>query len=207
MKKTLLFFAVLILFAASGYAQAPDVEQPNGTPHQTTLNWTPGTSVTGVTVAGYDVFASATPGGETGTNAINGSTLISGTTYIDTAVTPGAQKCYVVEAKSTAGNLSKPSNEVCGTTPNNPNPPTLSAAIVSIIINGGKETITAQYAEGTAGTATGYELWGSGKLLQRGFPAISNTGKYTVTWTGKVANAANPVLTVEDATGQVATTE
>lgn len=97
--------------------------QPNGTPHQANLSWTASTPVTGVTVAGYNVYRATTAGGESGA-AINGTTLITGTSYIDATVVSGSTYFYKVEAQSSTGNQSVPSNEASGTVPQNPSGPT-----------------------------------------------------------------------------------
>jgi hypothetical protein len=185
---------------------AQAVEQPNGTPHQTVLSWATSPPVTGVTVSGYNVYKSSTSGGESGTKAINGATLVSGTTYTDASVTPGATAYYVVEAQSSTGNQSVPSNEVSATTPNNPNPPVLSAAIVSINVNGKKETITASYTDTNPVAKTAYQLWSTTGLLKSGEPSVASSGSYLITWSGATANAPHPSLTVEDDSGNVATT-
>jgi hypothetical protein len=206
MLKKLVFPIICLAFIsgiASAQAKAQAVEQPNGTPHQTVLQWTASAPVSGVTIAGYNVYKSTTKGGESATKSIN-STLITGTTYTDTSVVPGQTAFYVVDAQATTGNQSGPSNEVSATTPSNPNPPVLSAAIVSMNISGKKETIVAQFSETTPGTEVAYELWGSGKLLQRG---TSTSSTQTISWSGQAVNGVKPVLTVADASGAVASSD
>lgn len=117
--------------AALTLAASPDpqttgapVGLPNGTQHSTALSWTPGPVVTGVTIAGYNVFRSTTAGGEAGTTAINGSTPITGTTYTDLSVVPGTTYFYVATAQSSTGNQSGFSNEATTVIPGNPSNPT-----------------------------------------------------------------------------------
>lgn len=93
---------------------------PNGTPHSTALSWNASTS----TVAGYNVFRSTITGGEAGTPALNGATVISGTSFTDTSVVPGTTYFYVVSAQAATGNQSGFSNEATDTIPNNPANPT-----------------------------------------------------------------------------------
>jgi hypothetical protein len=205
-----LTFAMLILtalFVLAGpvNAQTPALEQPTGTPHSTTLACTPGAAVAGATVSGYNFYKSATAGGEKGTAAINGATPVSTCNFVDTNVTQGATAFYVVEAQSSTGNQSAPSNEISVTTPSNPNPPVLSASIVAINVNGTRETVAAQYTDPLR-VPTAYELWASGKLLVRG-TWTSDTTSHSVTWSGNTSNGVNPVLTVADASGQVASTD
>jgi len=121
--RTLGVFAILA-FAAVGHAQTiPIAPAATGTAHSTFFSWTASASVSGVTVAGYNLYCSATSGGETGTPAVNGATLITGTSYTDLSVTPGTQQFCVFTAQSTTGAQSAFSTEVSFTTPTNPNPP------------------------------------------------------------------------------------
>jgi len=97
---------------------------PNGTAHSTALSWTASVPVSGVTIAGYNVFRSTTSGGEAGASALNGATPIAGTSFTDTSVVAGTTYFYVVAAQSTTGNQSGFSNEATDTIPNNPSNPT-----------------------------------------------------------------------------------
>lgn len=103
----------MMLLAVAGSCQ---------TQHQAILSWTAPTG----TVTSYNVYRSATPGGEKfGTPLASAST----TTYTDVAVTPGQSVCYTVTAVN-GSNESGFSNEVCGTVPSNPNAP--SALILTV---------------------------------------------------------------------------
>jgi fibronectin type 3 domain-containing protein len=96
---------------------------PNGTAHSTGLIWTPGAPVTGLTVSGYNIYRSTTANGEGGSFALNGSTLVTTTSYTDTSVVPGTTYFYVVAAQSSNGNQSGFSNEATSVIPNNPSNP------------------------------------------------------------------------------------
>ena len=103
---------------------AAPVGLPNGTAHQAVISWTASAPVSGVTVAGYNVYRATSAGGEAGTSAINGTTLVTSATFTDTSVTSGTKYFYVVAAQSTTGNQSAFSNESSGTVPSNPTNPT-----------------------------------------------------------------------------------
>jgi len=79
--------------------------------HAVTLNWTASSS-TGV--AGYDVFRSTTSGGPY--TQMN-STLITGTTYKDTAVSPGVTYYYVATSVTSSGVQSAYSSQISATVP------------------------------------------------------------------------------------------
>lgn len=189
---------VFLSVSANGlHAQArPQLQPAGGTPHSATLTWMAGAPVTGVTVAGYNVYRGSAPMME-GASAIN-STLVSGLTYADTSVTAGASYCYIVEAQSGTGNQSGPSNEVCVTIPSNPNAPTLTITSASLVTNGNKQTITASYQD-TPQVGTFYVLWGSnGSVLKKGTLTADN-GLYAINWTGR--NSGVAWLDVCDALG------
>lgn len=97
---------------------------PNGSPKQVSVTWTASAAVTGVTVAGYNVFRSTTAGGEAGALALNGSSVIAGTSFVDTTVVAGTKYFYVVAAQDTNGFQSGFSNEASITPPPNPANPT-----------------------------------------------------------------------------------
>jgi hypothetical protein len=198
MKKAIGFLALLLVLCSSAAlaAQTP-TGQPAGTPSSVVLNWT--ASVTaGV---GYNVYRATATGLEAGTPALNGGTPITATTFTDVTVTSGTTYFYVVSS-TLAGVQSKFSNEI-SVVPTLPAPPVLSGATVAVMQDGNQtRTITASYTD-TSGLPTAYQLWGGSTLLQKGQPAISSTGQYSVTWTGRNGKSPSPVLTVEDAAGNV----
>ncbi len=63
--------------------------------HQAVLTWTKSTDDTGAVGQGYNVYRSTTPGTEA-VPAINGTTLIVGTTFTDTSIVAGQKYDYVV---------------------------------------------------------------------------------------------------------------
>ena len=210
MKRIALGFFLLAMMAIAIPAQAQTTPTglAAGSPaSKVNLAWTASTPVTGVTIAGYDVFRSTTSGGEAGTLALNGSTPITGTTFVDSTGTPGATYFYVISAQSTAGKLSAFSNEATATLPANPNPPTLGVVTFSIV-NGPNNTkiIAAAYTD-TTGGQTAYQLWSGSTLLKSGTPAIAANGSYSFSWKVKKALLTTPSLTIEDAGGNVATSE
>ena len=186
--RTLGVFAILA-FAAVGHAQTiPIAPAATGTAHSTFFSWTASASVSGVTVAGYNLYCSATSGGETGTPAVNGATLITGTSYTDLSVTPGTQQfCVVTAATAGSAQQSAFSNEVSFTTPSNPAPPTgLTVPIVALNISGNKETLSATWKD-SPGSVTGYVVWNGSKILTQGLATDpKNTGNYSISWNGKV---------------------
>jgi hypothetical protein len=128
MKKIILMlgtvlFALLVFRPSPGALVSAQGLKLQATPHGTVLSWY---DIDAGPTIGYNVYKGSTPGGESAT-ALNGSTLLdlgqacstsAGTqcSYTDSAVTPGAQGCYVVKASN--GTLtSAASNEVCVTTP------------------------------------------------------------------------------------------
>jgi fibronectin type 3 domain-containing protein len=118
------------VFAAQASGTVP-VGLPTGTiavAHSATIVWTADAG----TVAGYNVYRSTASGGEAGQAALNGATLITGTTYTDTTVSAGATYFYVVAAQASTGQQSGFSNEASGTVPTDvPNPPNPSGCAVS----------------------------------------------------------------------------
>jgi hypothetical protein len=145
MKKLILLFGLFIAIQVHA-SPNPGAVSATGTAHSTTFTWTPASQPTGITVAGYNLYCAPTSGGETAVNPVNGSTLITGTSYVDTSVTAGTTQFCVMTADTTGGaQQSAFSNEVTFTTPSNPNPPTLSITSVAININGNNETVTAQW--------------------------------------------------------------
>lgn len=202
MRKTVFRLASLICFAMlsvvpGASAQVP-TGQPNGTPPSVTLKWTASATAS----AAYNVYRATATGQESGTPALNGATPVTATTYVDTTVAAGTTYFYVVSA-TLAGVQSAFSNEVSAPVPTLPAAPVLSGTTISASFNGHKtKMITASYTD-TSGQPTAYQLWGGSALLQKGQPAVSANGQYSVTWTGKNGKAPSPSLTVEDAAGNV----
>ena len=198
-----LCFLAILASATLGHAQGiPVAPAATGTPHDTQFTWTASAPVTGVTVAGYNLYCSPTSGGETGVSAVNGSALIPGTSYTDTAVTAGTKQfCVVTAATAGSAQQSAFSAEVSFTTPNNPNPPTnLTIPVVALNTNGNKETLTASWQD-KPGSVTGYVVWNGSKILAQGLASDpKNTGSYSISWNGKVqANVYVQVFDVKQA--------
>lgn len=92
--------------------------------HQVQLSWTASTDA----VSGYNIYRGTNPPGNEGATPINPS-LVTGTSFIDTAVTAGEKLDYVVTAVSAQGVESVHSNEVIVTVPIQP--PTNLVAVAS----------------------------------------------------------------------------
>lgn len=163
-----------LLFHSSAQAQTTPTLQASGTVHGTTLIWTPAVSQpAGVTVAGYNVYK-GTAAGKEAPPAVNGTTLVTGTTFTDTSVVPGQTAFYVVETQSTTGNQSVPSNEVSATTPNNPNPPVLTIGNVAILRQGGQDRLQVDWTDAN-GAATAFVIFGgAGQVLKQGSQTAAN---------------------------------
>lgn len=159
------------------FTTVADNEAPNapGNPGATAagagqidLTWSASTdnpSPGGVGVDGYNVYrctgTSCTPS-TTASTPVNGSTLISGTSYNDTTVSASTGYSYVITAVDNVGNESSPSTVVHATTPaptcsGNPTQPGSPAA--------GTRTITSvsfSWAASTASagcTLSGYHIY------------------------------------------------
>jgi endoglucanase len=91
--------------------------------HSVTLTWIASTD----TVSGYNVYRGTSGAGSEGASPINGTTLVTGLTYVDTNVADGTSYEYYVEAVSAAGLSSVPSVQVSATVP--VAPPTGLAAV------------------------------------------------------------------------------
>jgi hypothetical protein len=125
--------ALPLAFLLASVAAFPPTQGPagvaGGTGHSTTLTWVASTSAN---VTGYWVYGASVSGGEAGTTPLN-ATQVTALTFVDTTVTAGASRCYVVVATDAAGDLSPFSNEACATTPagNVVNPPPGAPTVVA----------------------------------------------------------------------------
>ena len=164
---------------------------------QVNLSWSASTdnpSPGGVGVDGYNIYrctgASCTPS-TTASTPVNGSTLVSGTSYNDTTVSASTGYSYVITAVDNVGNESSPSTVVHATTPaptcsGNPTQPGTPTA--------GTRTVTSvsfSWAASTASTGctlNGYHIYqvnGSTYTL-----ITSVTGGTTVTITALTPNTS-----------------
>ena len=91
--------------------------------HKVTLSWTASTD----TVDGYNVYMAVNAPGTEKAPAVNGSTLITGTTYTATVPSPGVYEFVVTSVENGAESAHSP--EVSATVP--PFPP--SAIVVTAI--------------------------------------------------------------------------
>ena len=200
-----IFLLSFLLLPLAALAQTAPVGLAAGSPaSKVNLNWT-ASATPAAQVAGYDVFRATTAGGEAGTTALNGATPVVGTAFVDSTAVAGQTYFYVVSTQGTNSKLSAFSNEVTAAVPSNPAPPVLGVVTFSILPQGKKETIVASYSETTPGTHTAFQLWSGKGLLKSGVPTLANDGKYSVSWTGAIASAPHPSLTIEDDAGNVAT--
>lgn len=92
--------------------------------HSVTLTW----AASPDTVNGYNVYRGTNPPGAENALPLNAA-LITGLTYVDTAVVAGEKLDYVVTAVSAAGLESIHSNEVTVTVPLQP-PSNLVATVI-----------------------------------------------------------------------------
>ena len=123
--KKLTLFALFAFFAVSAHAQAPKGTLP---PHQTTISWTNPTDPVGDTITGSNAYrCPGTCTASSGTFAVLNSTPISGTSYVDSAVTANTTYTYCVTNLVTlpTGSFETPcSAVVTATIPNSPGVPT-----------------------------------------------------------------------------------
>lgn len=166
-RKACLIIGIALLFSIPAKAQVV------ASTHQNAISWTAAAPVTGVTIAGYNIFKSTTSGKEA-PPALNGTTPITGLSYVDSNVAVGQTNFYVVQTVSTTGNSSVPSNEVSATTPPNPNPPTITITSVSINNVSGQDRLqvnwTAPNNDATAFTIFG----GQGQVLKQASQTTAN---------------------------------
>jgi hypothetical protein len=81
--------------------------------YSVSLTWSPSTS----SVVGYNVYRGTSPGGESLTSPINGSSLVGGESYSDTNVVSGTTYYYVVTAVNASGVQSADSSEASANVP------------------------------------------------------------------------------------------
>ncbi|MHB1884951.1 MAG: beta strand repeat-containing protein, partial [Acidimicrobiales bacterium] len=92
---------------------APSIVSATGGNSSVLVTWTVPVSNGGATVTGYDLYEGTTPGGEAAT-PVNGSTLITATSYTVTGLTNGTTYYFTVRAVNEVG-PSAPSNEASAT--------------------------------------------------------------------------------------------
>jgi len=147
---------------------SPTVSAPISGVDQITLNWTDA----GHAVNGYNIYRGNSLGGENYTSPINGTTLVTGTTYVDTGFSATSTCYYTVEAVNTGGS-STPSNE--------------TFAAVGPVISAG----AAAGLNPVTGTATALSVLGTENGSGTGLTYTwSYTGPLGVTYTGN-ANGTN----------------
>ncbi len=83
-----------------------------------TLTWSTPASASASAIEGYDVYEGTSSGGES-SSAVNGTTLISGTSYMVSGLTNGVTYYFVVKAMNSVG-ISPASNEASATPVVNP---------------------------------------------------------------------------------------
>ena len=133
-------------------AQTP----PSGTPHSVTLTWTAPSPVGGSgTVAGYNVYKSVAGAAFAKVN----TTLISGLTTTDTAVTAGQALSYCATTVDTNNEESVCSIAVSATVPTNPNPPVLHITSVALNRVGSQDRLQVDWTD-TNGVATSVNIFG-----------------------------------------------
>lgn len=201
MKKLFLLF-VLAAIPFTAKAQTVPVLQANGTPHSNTLSCTPGAPVAGVTVIGFNFYKSSTANGEVGTPALNGATPVPTCNFTDTNVTPGTTAFYKADAQASNGNHSVPSNEVSGTTPSNPNPPTVTITSATLVITGDTQTATVKWTD-PSGIEQDFKFTNNVTYLAQGITTSAN-GLYAQKFTGPVGQVIQ--FTACNAAGSCATT-
>ena len=83
-----------------------------------TLTWSAPASASASAIESYDIYEGTSSGGES-SSAVNGTTLISGTSYMVSGLTNGVTYYFVVKAMNSVG-ISPASNEVSATPVVNP---------------------------------------------------------------------------------------
>ena len=108
MKRLLLTLAAAIAIAGAAAAQNP---------HKVTLTWTASADAAHQSLT-YTVYRGSGACTASPTlSPLSGADLLTNTTYVDLAVTGGAEYCYQAVAVSAAGVISAPSNSVSVTVP------------------------------------------------------------------------------------------
>ncbi|HEX3793996.1 MAG TPA: IPT/TIG domain-containing protein [Acidimicrobiales bacterium] len=115
------------------------------------LNWTAPASTGGSPVLGYDVYEGSTPGGESSV-PINGTTLVSGTSFTANGLNTGTRYYFEVKAINAKGG-SSPSSEDAATT----------ASVAPTVT--GVSPASGPAAGGTTVTITGSNFNGATKVL------------------------------------------
>jgi hypothetical protein len=112
-----LMLTLMLLIGSSALAQAA---------HQTVITVTPPAAQTGVVISGFKVYKGTTSGGETLYATLAASTTQF--TYTDTVATPGQTTFYRLTTLCSTCTTTESafSNEISGTTPNAPNPPSIT---------------------------------------------------------------------------------
>ena len=96
------------------------------------LTWTAPASTGGATILGYDVYQGTTTGGENYTTPVNGTTLVTTTSYTATGLTNGVTYYFTVKAVNAVGG-SAASNEATSSAPITvPGAPTTLVAVVGV---------------------------------------------------------------------------
>lgn len=104
-----LALAILTVAAAAGQTPAPA--------HKVVLNWAASADAATEALT-YSVYrATGACSGSVAPAALSGASLLTATTYTDTAVSGGTSYCYDVVAVSATGAVSAPSNEVTAAVP------------------------------------------------------------------------------------------
>jgi hypothetical protein len=123
---------------APGVSSPPIGLQATGGNGSVSLSWTAPSSNGGSSITGYNVYEGTSAGHESA-SAVNGATLIAGTTYTVPGLTNGTTYYFTVEAMNGTG-LSNPSGEASATPavataqsspPTVPDPPTQLGATAS----------------------------------------------------------------------------
>jgi fibronectin type 3 domain-containing protein len=97
---SIFLITAVALAAFVGWAAFRAIRTPE--PHRVILHWNPSKPTAGVTVTGYNVYRSTTPGGP----YVKLAPLVADPTYTDWLVTSGRTYYYVVTAVDSVGHES-----------------------------------------------------------------------------------------------------
>jgi len=167
-------------------------------PTQINLSWEAPCGIARGTFTGYNIYRGTTPGGENYSSPINGSTMVTTTTYSDTTAVAGTTYYYTVEANTVVG--PSPASGEAGVY-------YLPADTVSVAYD---QTLTVSGGTGSEGLAVsdiqnpiaGLVLLASGNSLSiTGTPTATGTETFTVTATDALGATAtvNYSITVNPA--------